>query len=984
MGSFRPLRHNLRCIELERGANSTRAPFLYVRGSVTLWEPIFFPYGAFPYMKLRLAALFSAIALTVSASAQTSAQSSAIKAPTIAYDEYRLPNGLQVLLTEDKSLPLVSVNVWYHVGAVNERPGLTGFAHLFEHMMFEGSKNVGEKNHFKYLEAAGASDINGSTNFDRTNYFETVPSNQLETALWLESDRMGFLLDTLDRAKLTNQRDVVRNERRQSRENQPYGVVEEAVYGNLFPEPHPYHGVVIGSHKDIEAARLNDVRSFFKTYYAPNNATLVVAGSFDKAQAKALIEKYFGPLQKGGEVPKVSVTTPAINSEKRETVTDTVQLERVYLAWLSPKVFAAGDAEMDFASDVLGGGRSSRMYRKLVYEQQIAQAANCYNESAQVASMFVCEITAKPGIKADALEKAANAVLDDFLANGPSKEEVERARTKQVASLIRPLERVGQVADRLNYYNHFTGDPGFLPKDVERYQAVTGESVMKYAKDILASNHRVVVYGVPGKKVLNDVPRSPEDTDANVKIEKEYTAEFEAAQAWRKTAPKPGPTPAFALPVPQTFTLANGLKVYLVEKHKLPLFSAALVSLGGSSQDPATKPGLANFAATMLTEGTKTRSATQLADQTGDLALSLNGGSTTDTLTVSVGGLTNKLDAAMDLFADVALHPAFDEKEVNRVRARRLTQLIQQRDQAPAVAQQVGAAALFGPTSGYGHNALGKPDAVKAITAADLSEFYTKDTGPKNTALVISGDLTLAKARALATRYFGGWTGTAAAPAPPSAPAETAKKVILVDKPGAPQTALYAFQLGLPRSTPDYVPVVVMNTMLGDLFSSRINMNLREEHGYTYGASSRFTFRRGNGPFLAGASVRTDVTAPAAKELMHELTRIRTEPLTDAELKMAKDSFARSLPGDFETNAGTVSAMGNIFTYGLPLTYYRSLPASIDAVTSKQAADAAKAHINPDQIILVAVGDKSKIESGLKDLNIAPIEEWTLDAEPKK
>jgi zinc protease len=931
-------------------------------------------------MKLRLAALFSALVLTVSSLAQTSA----IKAPTIAYEEYRLPNGLQVLLTEDKSLPLVSVNVWYHVGAVNERPGRTGFAHLFEHMMFEGSKNVGEKNHFKYLEAAGASDINGSTNFDRTNYFETVPSNQLELALWLESDRMGFLLDTLDRAKLTNQRDVVRNERRQSRENQPYGVVEEEVYGNLFPEPHPYHGVVIGSHKDIEAARLVDVRDFFKTYYAPNNATLVVAGSFDKAQAKALVEKYFGPLQKGEAVPKLDVVTPSITAEKRMTVSDTVQLEKIYLAWLSPKAFAPGDAEMDITADVLGGGRSSRLYKKLVYEQQIAQAAQCYNESAQVASIFNCEITARPGTKAADLEKAANAVIDEFLKNGATSEELERARTKSIAGLIRPLERIGFVADKLNYYNHFTGDPGYLPKDIARYQNADGSSVMKYAQDLLASNHRVVIYGVPGEKVIHDIPRSPENTDADVKIEKEYTADFDAAQAWRKTAPKPGPTPVFSLPVPQTFTLANGLKVYVAESHKLPLFAANLVSLSGASQDPADKPGVAGFAAAMLTEGTKTRSATVIADQTGDLALSLNGTATSDAMSVSVGGLTTKLDNAVDLFADVALHPAFDGSEVERVRKRRLTQLLQQRDQPPIVAQQVGAAALFGPTSAYGHNSLGKPDSVKEISSADLSGFYTKNVGPKNSALVLSGDITLAKARALATKYFGGWTGTASVPAPPTAPAAATKRVILVDKPGAPQTALYAFQLGLPRSTPDYVPVVVMNTMLGDLFSSRINMNLREEHGYTYGASSRFTFRRGNGPFLAGASVRTDVTAPAAKELVHELTRIRTEPLSDSELKMARDSYARSLPGDFETNAGVVGAMGNIFTYDLPLTYYRALPAKIDAVTSKQAADAATTYIHPDQMILVAVGDKAKIEAGLKELNLAPIEEWTVDATPKQ
>src|SRR5580704_7366366 len=414
-------------------------------------------------MRVGRVAFSGILAMTLSSVFAPAAETSLkLKVPEIKYETYTLPNGLQVILTEDHRLPIVGVDLWYHVGPVKERAGRTGFAHLFEHMMFEGSKHVGEKAHFKYLEAAGASDINGTTSFDRTNYFETLPSNQLELALWLESDRMGFLLDTLDRQKLTNQRDVVRNERRQSVENQPYGLVDEALVHTLFPVDHPYHANVMGSHADVEAARLEDVRQFFRQYYAPNNATIVIAGDINKEKTKALLEKYFGPIPKGPDVPKVDVVTPAITAEKRITVTDTVQLPKVEFGWLTPPAFAPGDADADFASYILGGGKSSRLYQKLVYEQQIAQSTECYNQSQALKSWTTCELVARPGITAEQLEKAADEVINDFLQTGPTQAEMERARNTTESRKIRGLQRVGGfggIADTLNYYNQYTGDP---------------------------------------------------------------------------------------------------------------------------------------------------------------------------------------------------------------------------------------------------------------------------------------------------------------------------------------------------------------------------------------------------------------------------------------------------------------------------------------------------------------------------------------------
>ncbi len=930
------------------------------------------------------AVLLSALAIAVPfASAAHAAQAakapSATHAPEIRYERLKLANGLEVLLHEDHKLPIVSVDIWYHVGPMKERAGRTGFAHLFEHMMFEGSKHVGEKAHIKYLEQAGATDINGTTDFDRTNYFETVPANQLQTALWLESDRMGFLLDTLDRAKLANQRDVVRNEKRQG-EGTPYGIVDEEVVHQLFPKTHPYYADVIGSHADVEAARLNDVREFFTQYYAPNNATMAIAGDYDPATIKTLIEKYFGAIPTGPNVEVTPVQTPAITAERRTVVTDTVQLPKVILAWLAPPAFSAGDADADIAAHVLGSGKSSRMYRELVYKQQIAQSANCYDNSLAMASPFQCELIAKPGVMPEKLEAEAEKIVDEFSAKGPTAEEVEWARNKIETGLISGLQRLGGfggVADQLNFYNQYTGDPGYLPKDLARYDAVTPASVQKVAAATLGKDQRVVVYGVPGKKVLDDVPRSPEDTDANVKVTPQHTPEFEAAQAWRSTPPAPGPERPLVLPKPTVFTLANGLTVYLVERHELPIVSVQLLTLAGGAANPPDQPGLAGFTAALLTEGTGKRSSEEIANAASLLGTDLSSFGNADSAGLAISLLSRHVTRGLDLLADSAEHPAFPAADLERVRTRRLTGLLQQQDNPIQLALRAGLLNLYGAANPYAYDALGTADSLHAITRDEIAGFYASHYGPRGSLLELTGDVTPAEARKLAEEAFGKWTSSAEPVTPPPAPAVPERKILLVDKPGSPQTALLTFGVGLPRSSPDYPAATVMNTMLGGLFSSRINMNLREEHGYTYGASSFFRFNRGTGPFISYALVRTDVTAPAAEQLFKELDGIHTKPLTDAELRQAKNSIIRSLPGDFESAFGVNGQLANLWLFGLPLDYYTKLPAKIEGVTSADAQAAAAKYIRPENLLVIAVGDKGKIESGLKDLKLGPVEDWS-------
>jgi len=911
--------------------------------------------------------------LVVSATNQASrAQSPARKLPTIPFEKYKLKNGLEVILSENHTLPLVSVNLWYHVGPANEKAGRTGFAHLFEHMMFEGSQHVGGKAHFSYLEAAGATDINGTTNFDRTNYYETVPSNQLELALWLESDRMGYLLGTLDIEKLANQRDVVRNERRQSVENAPYGLAEEALVHLSLPKSHPYYAEVIGSHADVEAAKLEDVREFFQQYYTPNNATMAIVGDFDKTAIKTLVEKYFGSIPAGPAVPRIDVTTPPITSERRATVTDQVELPRVYMGWITPPVFSAGDAECNFYSQILGGGKSSRLYKSLVYEKQIAQDVSTSMEETKLGSLFELITTAKPGVKPEDLEKAIDEVITKLAADGPTGAEVERARNLTETALVRGLQRTNGVANRLNYYNQFLGTADYFAKDIARFDAVKPADVQRVAQTVFKKDARSVIYAVPGKKVIEDVAKTSEEDNKKQAAEAGASKVTMPDEAWRAKAPKVGPAPKFSLPVPEQAKLSNGLTILLVERHNLPFVSATLYTASGSELNPLDKPGLSSFVADMLTEGTAKRSAVKFAEDADQIGASINAEAGYSSGTVSLSALSWNSGAAMDLASDALLHPAFAEKEVERVRNQRLTAVLQENDEPFALAQRTASHLVF-PNSPYGFSAIGTEASNKAITRTDLTGFWQKAYVPANAALAISGDLTMAQAKEMAGKYLGAWSGSAAAAVSLSTPPAPARSIAIVDKPGAPQTFLLAASLGAQRSSPDYVPLEVMNTALGGLFSSRINMNLREEHGYTYGAQSFFNYRRAVGPFLAGGAMRTDVTAPATQELFKELTRIREAELTADELQKAKDSFSKSLVGLFETAGDTSSTIGGQFVFGLPLDYYRELPAQIDKVTAADALRVAKQYINPNATVVVAVGDRAKIEPELKKLDLGPV-----------
>jgi len=916
--------------------------------------------------------LFAAI-LFACVTALNSWAASGVVAPQIKYEKYTLKNGLEVILAEDHRLPLVAVDLWYHVGPANERAGRTGFAHLFEHMMFEGSLHVGSKEHDRYLEAAGASDINGTTDFDRTNYFETLPSNQLELALWLESDRMGYLLGKIDQERLANQRDVVRNERRQSVENTPYGLVEEELFHQLFPKNHPYFADVIGSHRDVEAAQLADVREFFCQYYSPNNASLTITGDIQPAQAKAWVEKYFGSIPSGPPVPKITAQPPQITAERRSQITDQVELPRIYMGWIMPSIFQPGDAESDLLAHILGVGKTSRLYKALVYDKQIAQDVSVQNSNLLLGSVLELQVTAKPGVKPEDLEKAIDEQLEKIQSEGPSQAELDRARNQIETHMITGLERLGGfggLADRLNQYNQFLHDPGYLPKDLERYHRVTVADVKRIASERLKTSARAVVWGLPGERVVDDPAKATETASAKNSAVKGTMPD----EPWRAKAPAPQPLGKLSLPVAQTFKLSNGLTVLLVEQHQLPIVVAHVLVLNGSDANPVAKPGLAAFTSEMLPEGTDRRSSLQVSDDAAQIGTSLRAVTAGDDSLVDIRVLKPNANAAFDLLSDVVLHPKFDPAEIDRVRKLRETDILQIQDDPEQLAIGVLHKMIYGPDHPYGYRNEGTIASIQSTTRQDLLQMWQAGYTPSNSALVLSGDLTPAEAHSLAEKYFGGWTGSQAKHEPPPVTSQVKAGVAIVDKPGAAQTFVLVGSAGVARSTADYVPIEVMNNILGGLNSSHINVNLREEHGYTYGGFSFFIYQRASGMFAAGGGMRTDVTGPAVHELLKEMDNIRNTAPTDEELKLAKGAFSQSLAGRFESAEQTANTVGELFVYALPLNYYEQLPVSINAVSAQDVERVAKKYIHPESAVVIGAGDRAKIEEQLKKLSIGTVE----------
>ncbi|MGD9588910.1 MAG: M16 family metallopeptidase [Pyrinomonadaceae bacterium] len=893
------------------------------------------------------------------------------KLPPINVKEYSLKNGLKVLLHEDKSTPVVSVGVWYHVGAKNEVEGRTGFAHLFEHMMFQGSKNY-DADYFTPLQEAGAS-INGTTNQDRTWYFETVPSNFLELALFMESDRMGNLLPAMTQQKLDNQRDVVKNERRQRVDNQPYGTAFEKIGAIMFPKPHPYNWTTIGSLEDLQAASMEDVQSFFRQYYTPNNTVLVLSGDFDEKQARGWIEKYFGWMPKGSDIKRPNPDQPKLDKEIRMTVEDSVPLPRRYMIWHGVRAYAPDEPALDFLSSILSNGRTSRLQSNLLYGKELVQQVGANNGTNEIAGLFQILATARPGKNLDDIEKEIDGEIDRIKKAPPSEEEMARALNTIESQTIFGLQTVLGKASQLAAFSGYLGKANWFQDDLDRYRKVTPADVSRVANQYLTANRLVMTY-VPGTR---ETPRSRREADQTTtgKTEKPDEAKI-AAQA--AALPKPGPDPKFSTPPIEKTKLSNGLEVWMVEHRELPIVSMNMVFKTGTVNEPDDRFGVADMAASLLDDGTKTRSAEDLANQLRQIGVSgINAGSNWDSSNVSIQTLTKNLDKALEIYADVVQNPAFPAKELESVRARALVGLRQQRSNPNAISNVAYNKVLYGDHP-YGRD--NNEESIKAITRDDLIKFYEANYRPNNATLIVVGDYNKSDLKAKLEKAFAGWKA-ASVPAKSLPKVEPLEKtqIYLVDRPNSAQSVVSIGHVGIDRMHRDYFPVLVMNTILGGGFTSRINMNLREDKGYTYGARSGFSFRRGAGPFTAGGDVQTAVTKESIQEFMNELNAIRgTRPVTARELNYNKQSLIRRYPAAFETIGGMSNQLATLVTYGLPDTYFNEYIAKVNAVSLADVNRVAKTYLDPSKMAIVIVGDRRVIEPGLKELGYSII---LLDAQ---
>ena len=873
---------------------------------------------------------------------------------SIAYEKFTLPNGLDVLLHRDSALPVAAVNVWYHVGSKNEEPGRTGFAHLFEHVMFEGSKHH-KGSFFDPLQKVGAN-LNGSTSNDRTNYWENVPSNYLELALWLESDRMGFLLDALDQKSFDIQRDVVKNERRQSYENRPYGMAHLTLQPMLFPAPHPYNWPTIGSQEDLDAAALDDVKAFFRKFYAPSNASVAIAGDIDPDKVRAMVERYFGDLPPGPPIDRIGRMDSELSGGAALSIRDKVQLPRLYLAWPATPAFDAQEAPLDILAAVLGDGKSSRLYRSLVYERQLARDVSAYHYGQEIAGEFAIQITANAGKSLADIEALVDEELDALRQSPPTDREVQRAKNRFESQHIRQLQRVGGFggrADQLNMYNTYLGDPSRINTDIDRYLAVQPDDVRRVAEAVLG-RPRVRLEALPER----DLSAAPATLD-------------------RAKTPSAAAAPRFRPPTPQRAALSNGINVIMLEKTGIPVVAQGLMLLAGAIADPADKPGLASVAAALLTEGTANRDSRRISDDMEFLGSRLNAGASREFAAISTETLTSHWQSALEIMSDAARNATFPQQEFDRVISERLTDLRRVGDSPVSIASRASRALLFGAGTRYGHPASGAEAAVAALRRDDAAAHYAERYGPETATLIVVGDVGRGDAMRALEDAFGEWRpaiGASGEDGAPDAAAEAPKRktaIYLADKPGAPQSVIRAGHITVPRSHPDYLPLSMLNYIFGGQFSARLNMNLRQDKGFSYGYMSSVDWNSEASALTAGGSVQTEATKEAVAETIKEFADIRGgRPVTDEEFADARAGILRGLPSQFETHGQLLRQLTNMAAFGLPDDYFATYADRLADVGLDDLHRVADERVKDDELAIVVVGDAAAVEPGLRELGL--------------
>ena len=888
----------------------------------------------------------------------------------IPHSSFKLANGLTVVVHEDHKAPVVAVSTWYNVGSKDEPKGKTGFAHLFEHLMFNGSDNL-PGDYFTYLQQVGATDYNGTTWFDRTNYFETVPTAALERALFMESDRMGYLLGAVTQDKLDNQRGVVQNEKRQG-DNQPGGLVEYEVLANLFPEGHPYHHSTIGSMADLDAASLATVKEWFIDKYGPNNAVLVLAGDITAAQAQPLVEKYFGAIKPGPVNTPAAADVPTLAAPKSIVMKDRVAAVQLQRYWAVPGLLSDQIAALDLGASILGGLASSRLDNILVRNEKLATAVSASYQPFHRIGQFEVDATVKPGVDPALVEKRLNEILADYIANGPTEDEVRRAATREVSGRIRGLEQVGGFGGKavaLAEGQVYAADSDYYKKTLARYAATTPADV-KAAMAQWLSRPVFAIRLEPGDR--------PPYEETKFSAKKGKSADI-ATPKVKRELPAVGTQASLDFPDVQHVQLSNGIKLNYAQRTTVPVTQVSLAFDAGYAADAPGARGLQNMTLALLDEGAAGKTSQQLAEEEERLGASIGAGGNADQSSVSLSALSANLGPSLDLLAGIVQQPTFAPTEVERVRTQILTGIAQELKNPSSMGARVLPALLYGENHPYAGTGSGSPDAVKAFTRDDLVRFQQTWLRPDNVEIFVVSDLPLAQVQQQIEQRFGNWAvpsapkGTKTFVSPPARP--TSERIVLIDRPGSPQSLILAGQVTPIDPRGEMSALTGANDILGTQFLSRLNMDLRETKGWSYGVRGTTQLNAKVVPYIVNAPVQADRTGDSIRALRQDIREFLTSKgVTDEELKRTMANRINQLPGSFETSAAVLSAMQTNALYGRPDNYYELLADKYRGQTRASLDAALRESIDTRGFVWVVVGDAAKVRPQLAKLGL-PVEE---------
>ena len=872
----------------------------------------------------------------------------------IKYEKFVLDNGLTLIVHEDHKAPIVAVNIWYHVGSKNEKEGKTGFAHLFEHLMFNGSEN-NRDDYFQVMEKIGATDMNGTTNNDRTNYFENVPTSALDVALWMESDRMGHLLGAITQEILDEQRGVVQNEKRQG-EDQPYGKAWNLITKSTYPKGHPYSWTVIGSMEDLNAASLQDVQEWFKTYYGPSNAVIVLAGDIDPQTALEKVKKYFGDIQPGPPIAKYQSWVPKMTGTHRQIMQDRVPQARIFKVWNVPQWGTQESNLLNLFSDLLTSGKTSRLYKRLVYDEQVATNVSSYIDDAEISGQFYIDVTIKPGQDLSKVEKMIDEELATLLKNGPTEKELQRVKTQYFAGFIRGSERIGGFggkSDILASNMTYGGSPDYYKTTMKNIESATVKEITETANKWLSD----------GVYILEVQPFS------------EYHASTEGAD--RTKLPELGQNPEVKFPSVERSVLSNGLKIVLAERHSVPVVNFRLMVDAGYAADQTIKPGTAKLTMDVMDEGTKKLNSLEISEQLSLLGANLSTGSNLDYSVVSLNALKTNLEPSLDLFADVILNPSFPENDFARLKKNMLVSIQREKITPIQMGLRVFPQLLYGKDHAYGNplTGSGTENSVNSISREDLIKFRSDWFKPNNATLVIVGDVSMEEIKPQLEKLFKDWK-SGDVPVKKVTDVEPSKSpvVYIMDKPGAQQSIIFAGYVVPKRNSEDEIAIQSFQNIFGGAFTSRINMNLRENKHWSYGSFSILWGAKGQRPFFVYAPIQGDKTKDAMMEIQKEIKGVTSDnPITLAEFEKDKENQSLSLPGTWETMDAVSGSLADIVTYNLPDDYYSKYPSLVKSLSIDEVQNAANKIIKPDQLIWVVVGDRAKIEDNIKSLGFGEV-----------